>query len=190
MRYLKKFAFLTIDDIRQVWGLVKMRKVKEGEILVEKDTLNYNQITVIKGLLRNYIITSEGEERTVLIVPERMGTGCSDTIFRGEPAVEIVEAIEPSLVMIADTRKLERLADNHPQLLRLQKKILQGMLNEAIQRIRFYTALTPEERFREIQRKNPKLIQRVPQKYLASYLGIHPVSLSRIKARLGDNKKN
>ena len=69
--------------------------------MVEEDTMNYNQITVIKGALRNYVITSEGEERIVLLASGRMGTGCPDTIFHGKPAVEIVEAIEPSFIMIS-----------------------------------------------------------------------------------------
>ena len=124
-----------------------------------------------------------------MIASEGMGTGCADTIFRDEPSEETVEAIETSLVMIADARKLNYFTKRYPRLIAAHNKVLQRMLDEAVQRIRFYTTLTPEERFLKVQREHPSLIKRVPQKYLASYLGMHPGSLSRIKARLQEKEK-
>ena len=189
-RLLLRFPFLADEDKKQLWGISKLQRVKPGEILIREGELSYYHITVVKGLLRNYIITSEGEERTVLLVAEQMSTGCSDTIFRNEPAGEIIEAIEPTLGVLVDTRELDKLAHSNTALLRLQKLMIQKMLNESVLHIRFHTVLTPEERFLELQKQRSDLILRTPQKHLASYLGIHPGSPSRIKARLMNNKKN
>ena len=70
------------------------------------------------------------------------------------------------------------------RLLRLWNKALSNTLDSAIQRIEFFCMLNPEERYRHILEENPTLLQRVPQKYLASYMGVTTVSLSRIKTRI------
>ena len=59
---------------------------------------------------------------------------------------------------------------------------------EAADRVRFFTLLTPEERYIKMLEESPKLVQRVPQKYLASYIGVTTVSLSRIRKRVSEVK--
>ncbi len=149
-----------------------------------KRKLIYFLIFIVKGLLRSYIVMSNGEERTVFLAHEGMQNGCPESIFQNNPATVTIEALEPSILVYLDTRKLDKLAWNRPALLRFKIHSMENSFMEIVGRVKFLTDLTPEERYLYIRDKHPAFIQRVPQKYLASYLCITPVSLSRIKARI------
>ena len=184
LEYFKEFAFLKIEDLKLLYGLARLKKVQAGEKIINIGELSTYGIVVLRGLLRNYVLTAEGEERTLLLSSEKMATGSYASYLHGKPSTECVEAIEPSLILLIDIQKADKLADKNPRVMKLKNKQLRMTIAEAVERLEFYILLSPEERFLHIQEKRPDFIQRVPQKYLASYLGITTVSLSRIKARV------
>ena len=187
LEYLKQFSFLPLEDLKLVYSLVKIKKVAPGERIVNKGDIFYFGIFIVKGILRTYINLPNGEERTVYLAYEGMQTGCPESIFLHTPVTETIEAIEPSLVVYLDTKKFDQLARNNKHLLRLKIKLMQDGLMQVVSRVKFLTDLTHEERYIFLRDNHPDLIQRVPQKHRASYIGITPVSLSRIKARLANN---
>ena len=183
-----KFRFLGFAEIAALVKIARIKHVNASELLVKTRTKDHNGYVVIKGLLRNYIETSEGEEKTVLLTSEGMTTASHATILRGKPATESIMAIENSIVAAHDAREFEKLCLEYPKLLRLQNEVLKMNMGEAVERIAYYTSMNPEERYIHFRDKYPDLLNRVPQIYLASYLGIHPVSLSRIRTRLATVK--
>lgn len=189
INFFKQFPFVNIEDLRLIYYLGKIKTVKEGERIINVGDNNNKGIFVLKGLLRSFILTADGEERTLLLSKQGMHVGSHATTFYDKPSIESIEAIEPSILLLFDTKELEALSKNHPSLILLGNKILQKSLAEAIDRIIFYTVFSPEERYISFRDKYPDLIQRVPQKYLASYLGITTVSLSRIKSRIAKRGK-
>lgn len=190
IEYFRTFPFIGIDDIKLIYSLGKLRRIKAGELVIKAGEINYNGIFVLKGLLRNYVITDEGEERTLLFCKEGEHTGSSSTIFHDKPSEEYIEAIENSVIFILNSVAAEKLASKHPKLLKLQNNILKKVLAESVERVIFFTTLSPEERFKQLCTKQPNLVKRVPQKYLASYIGVTIVSLSRIKSRIKDKKES
>jgi CRP-like cAMP-binding protein len=184
IEYFKTFPFIGLDDIKLIYSLGQLKRIKAGEIIIKIGELNYSGIFVLKGLLRNYIITNDGEERTLLFCKEGNQTGSHSTIFYNKPAKENIEAIEDSVVFMLNSEVADKIAGKHPKLLKLQNNILKKVLAESVERIIFFTTLSPEERFKELCTKQPNLVKRVPQKYLASYVGVTTVSLSRIKSRI------
>jgi CRP-like cAMP-binding protein len=186
---LKQFTFLTLEDIKAIYSLAKIKSVAKGELLVKEGVINKNFFIIISGLLRTYVLTSRGEERTVRLTTEREISGSYASILLNKPSNEYVQALEPGTVAIIDSDKIDRLAKNHARLLQLQNTQLKNTLAETVERVHFFTVLSPEERLLDIQKNSPDLVQRVPQKYLASYIGVTTVSFSRIKARLSLNKK-
>ena len=183
-----KFRFLGFAEIAALVKIARIKHVNASELIVKTRTKDHNGYVVIKGLLRNYIETSEGEEKTVLLTSEGMTTASHATILRGKPATESIMAIENSIVAAHDAREFEKLCLEYPKLLRLQNEVLKMNMGEAVERIAYYTSMNPEERYIHFRDKYPDLLNRVPQIYLTSYLGIHPVSLSRIRTRLATVK--
>ena len=188
IEYFKNFPFIGLDDLKLIYSLGKLKRIKAGEIIIKAGELNYNGIFVLKGLLRNYVITPDGEERTVLFCKEGDQTGSHSTIFYNKPATENIEAIENSVIFMLNSEVAEKIATKHPRLLKLQNNVLKKILAESVERIIFFTILSPEERFKQLCKKQSNLVKRVPQKYLASYIGVTTVSLSRIKSRINVKK--
>lgn len=189
IQFFKQFPFVNLEDLKLIYSLGRIKTVKAGERLLNTGDINNMGIFVLKGLLRSFILTANGEERTLLLSKQGMQAGSHATIFYGKPSIESIEAIESSILLLFDTKALESLSKNHPGIILLGNKILQKSLAEAIERIIFYTVYSPEERYISFRDKYPDLIQRVPQKYLASYLGVTTVSLSRIKSRTSKREK-
>lgn len=189
IEYFKRFPYLSYEDVKLFLTLGKFKRAKKGELIIPIGSLNYHGIIVLKGLLRNYIVTSEGDEKTLLLSKEGMQTGSYSTIFYDQPSIECIQAIEPSILFLVDSNAVDKIASRHTKLLLFQNKILKNILAESIERIIFFTALSPEERFIHFREKYPDLIERVPQKYLASYIGVTTVSLSRIKNRIVQKSK-
>jgi CRP-like cAMP-binding protein len=184
LEFFKRFSFLSLEDLKLVYSMVRIKKVSKGERIVSEGEVFYFGIVILKGLLRNYVIMSTGEERTVYLAYEGMQTACPESIFRDKPSTVTIEALEPSLLLYVDTRKLDKLAKNRPVLLRLKIRLMEDGMMQIVDRVKSLTDLTPEERYLNIRDEHPALIHRVPQKYLASYIGVTPTSLSRMRARM------
>lgn len=179
-----KHKFLGPVDLISLVSISKIKKIRKGEYLAKSGDINYQIVSVVKGLLRHYIVDDKGVEKTMLFVSEKQNTGSMESIFYDEPAFESIVAIEDSLVIMFDNRKAEKLALKSRGLLQLQNESLKKSLFEAVCRLRLQTLLSPEERYESFRKTFPLIEQRVKQKHLASYLGITPTSLSRMRARI------
>lgn len=188
--HLKQYKFLSLEDMRLLAGIGKLKTYKKGQLISSAGQVNYKTVIVVKGLIRAYTNTSNGEEITLAFATAGMELASPPSVFKDLPSIDTIEAIENSIVFEADTRKFEALAKKHLRISQFHNKLLKKTLLIATERIEFYLTLNPEERFQHIQKNKPDLIQRVPQKYLASYIGITEVSLSRLKARVGSKKQD
>lgn len=106
----------------------------------------------------------------------------AESLFTGRPSRKAIEAIEASELIAIDSRKLFALFDSHPGLERLFRKIIEASYVTTINRIESLQFHTAEERYAMLLKERPDVLQRVPLKFIASYLGITQVSLSRIRA--------
>jgi CRP-like cAMP-binding protein len=185
----KKFPFLDENSVTQLLSVSIIKNIEAGVILVKEGENNANVHLILKGLLRSYVITSAGEERTVLISKEKMRAVSANSLIKNEPSEITIESIEPSTILIINSQKFQELIKSQPKLASLEKEGMMYFLTDAMERLHFFTVLSPEERYISFKEKHPELIQRVPQKYLASYLGLTTVSLSRIKSRIVNKKK-
>lgn len=187
--FVATFSYLGPTDVVAIMALASVRSFKAGEVVLNAGDVNFNTYFVIKGLLRSHVIKTNGEERTVFLASERMITTSSRTFINGKASIETVTAIEDTWVAVTDSRRFDELADKRPSVQKFSKELMKRNMFEAITRLEFHTVMSPEERYLHIMEQRPELIQRVPQIYLASYLGITPVSLSRIRARIADTRK-
>lgn len=183
----KEFTFLSPKDLFQLASIIKLKNIAKGEHIVREGEYNYRAIKVIKGLLCHYVIDNNGDEKTLLFVPEKMNSGSLQTTIGGKPADENIIALESSWLLMIDIRELEKLADGNLSILKMLNQSYKQIIFEAATRIKFLIAHSPEERYLQFTHTYPNLEHRVKQKHLASFLGITVSSLSRIKARLSKN---
>lgn len=181
-----RFTILTPKDLFQLASIAKVKTVKKDEHLLMTGDLNYNISIVVKGLFRHYVIDEQGAERTLLFVPEKKVTAMIDTVFHNKPSTENIVAMENSIIVKFDFREFEKLSSNNIRLLKTQNQGLKEIITANVDHIKLLNLLTPEERYNYFCKTHPDLEQRIKQKHFASFLGITPTSLSRIKSRLAE----
>ena len=136
------------------------------------------------GCLRNYVIDGKGKEHIVQFAPETWWLADSTSLNDGTPSMYFVDAIEDSEVLLIDGVSHQRLVDDIPGYAAAFRTGLQRHAAAKDQRIVSSLTATAEERYLEFLRVYPSIVQRVPQAMLASYLGMTPETLSRIRKNL------
>lgn len=184
--FLESYKLLSLKEMALLVTAARLKRARAGDHLIQEGELVRKVYTVASGMLRTYIVKEDGTEVTQFIASKHMTAGTYRPMFLHQPSNEYVQAIEDSLLIEFDMNKVDELTEDNIGILRLSNKITKENLVEAIERITFYTGMSPEQRFLHIRDTRPELLQRVPQKYLASYLGVTPQSYSRMKARIMD----
>lgn len=186
--YFRGISLLGLTELRALWGIAKIRRVKKGDILVREGELFKSAIHVVSGLFRAYCITSEGEDRTIYFSDRSSNIGVPCCLYEDKPSNLYIEALEDSLVVLLDVDKFETIALKHPRLLRFLNRQLKQAVIQSSGKVLSLITLSPQERYLALQSENPSLLKRVQQKHIASYLGVTPVSLSRIKRRISERE--
>lgn len=150
--------------------------------LLEAGTVAKSFYFVKKGCLRLWF-NSDGRDITFQLFMEGQGVASIESFMRGVESQFSIETIEPSVILKCSKESMLQLTTEFPEL-------KEWCDNFIIDRLINYTHLflsrikdSPEERYRKLIEEHPEIIQRIPQHYIASYLGITPVSLSRIRSR-------
>ena len=115
---------------------------------------------------------------------ENQPVASPNLILFDQPARQNFEALEPTDVLCMDFGTMDSIVSRNPKLEANRKKVLQNIIKDALERIDSFILLSPEERYLEFIRTKPDIVDRVPGKYIATLLGITPVSLSRIRKRI------
>ena len=179
----RRFSFLKPSDLVALFSCSSLRSYKQGETIAREGAYCEHVFLIRKGIIRTYVITPDGGEKTTRLAQEKEFTSCAASFLNDAPSTEFLEALEDCKVIAVNIRKLNDLSLENIRILRLIHEGIKEAFKEAIKRVEFFTILTPEQRYRRILEESPDLIKRVPQKYLASYLGVTTVSLSRIRNR-------
>jgi CRP-like cAMP-binding protein len=106
-----------------------------------------------------------------------------ESLFTGRPSRKAIQVLEDSDLIAIDATRLFRLYNQFPEIERVFRKVFEASHVETINRIESIQFHSAAERYRSLLKEAPGIIRRVPLKFIASYLGITPVSLSRIRAR-------
>lgn len=154
----------------------KFTLVKEGEIAREIYFIN-------QGLLRLYY-SKEGEEITAFIFREGLFASSYDSFLQQSPGIQSLEALEDSDLLVLSFDRLQELYEKLPKMNILTRKVAEQRFINAQRILSSFILDSPEERYLKFEEQNKDLLQRVPQHIIASYLGITPVSLSRIRKRI------
>lgn len=187
--YLQRFSPVTEEEFMQyIVPSVQIRKFGKKEIITNIGEIENYYNFIISGLVRKYYKKGK-EEINVQISCENQIIHSQESFYSRTPSEYIVETIEPTTMLSLTYEDQENTYKQHPKLERLGRLAITALFvlkdKWQLQMIK----LTPRERFITFVKKNPHLIQRVPQKYLASYLNIKPETFSRFKHLLKEHSK-
>lgn len=158
------------------------KKVPSKTVLLEEGEISNNVFLIKKGCLREWF-NKDGKDITFQFFFEGQPVASIDSFINQKPSLFIIESIEPTTILSIEKADFEKLLIAYPEF----KNRFQDFI---FQRFRIYGQLflsrikdTPQERYEDLIKNHPEIIKRVPQYYIASFLGITPISLSRIRNR-------
>lgn len=184
--FISKYISLTEDEKNALLSLDIFHSFKKGTVLLKEGQYSKESYFVLKGCIRAYYIT-DGEEKTTAFYTE-MEALTPPCVINKTPSEYYVSCIEDVMLLVSNSDMEEEVNSKFPKFELMCRKFSEELL--AKQRIDFdeFKTSSPEQRYLNLLQKRADLIQRVPQHQLASYLGIKPQSLSRLRARIMEKK--
>lgn len=182
--YLTENANVKTSHFQYIADELKCISLKKGGFLFREGEVSSSFFYVEKGVLRLYSIDKVGKEHIVQFASEGWFIGDRTSIYFREPSKFHLEAIEESQVVVLDESIFNTLCQHSTEFLQYNERILQNHIRHLQNRIHLLISASAEERYLDFVKTYPDLTQRIPQWMIASYLGITPESLSRVRNEL------
>lgn len=187
LEFISKYVSLTDEEKEAILSLDIFRSVKKGTTLLKEGQKSKDSYFVIKGCIRAYYVL-DGEEKTTAFYTE-MEALTPPCVISKTPSEYYISCIEDTILTVTNPDMEVEVNSKFPKF-----EIMCRILSEELlakKQIDFdeFKTSSPEQRYLNLIQKRPDLIQRVPQHQLASYLGIKPQSLSRLRARILEKER-
>ncbi len=180
--YINQIQRLSKESEEALVAIAKETIVKKGKDLHPIGNTCRNIYFIKQGLLRIYYF-KDATEVTESFEFENAIVARADSLFNGNPSKKGIQALEDAVLVAINSAQLFKLYDDFPDIERLFRKIFENAYVETVNRIESLQFHSAEERYANLLNQSENIIQRVPLKHIASYLGITQVSLSRIRAK-------
>lgn len=187
LQYLAKHISLPEALQKIVVQSSNIKKYKKGTILLKEGDISNESFLVLKGCIRSFLI-KDGEEQTIEFYTE-VEAVIAMTYGKNEPSKHYLECIEDTIVNLNTPEYEKEMFEKFPQFEGVCRIMGEVLMANYQNKFTIYKMATPEDRYLSLLQARPNLVQRVPQYQIASYLGLTPQSLSRIRKRLSTKSK-
>jgi CRP-like cAMP-binding protein len=185
--FIAKYITLTEEEKGAINSVDIFRSVKKGAVLLSKGQQSKNSYFVLKGCIRTYYII-DGEEKTTAFYTE-MDALTPHCVINKAPSEYFISCVEDSIITVSNSDMEAEINSKFPKFELMCRKMSEELLAKEQTNFDEFKTSSPEQRYLNLMRSRPDLFQRVPQHQLASYLGIKPQSLSRLRARILEKDK-
>jgi CRP-like cAMP-binding protein len=183
-KHIEKIIQLSDEGFDFFISLAKHRKIRKKQYLLQAGDICLYESYVISGCLRAYYVDEKGQEHILQFAVEDWWIGDMHSFINDTPANYNIDALEETELLQLDKVSLEKLYKKVPQFERFFRIKVQNAFINMQQRIVASMSETAEQRYLQFIEKYPYLEQRLPQHQVASYLGITPEFLSRVRKNL------
>ncbi|MDR1402099.1 MAG: cyclic nucleotide-binding domain-containing protein [Tannerellaceae bacterium] len=184
--FISQYITLSEEEKKVIVDLNIFKEVKKGAFLLEQGQVSNKSYFVLKGCLRTFYII-DGDEKTTAFYTELEGI-TPQCAVNNKPSEYYISCAEDSIIISSDSEMEATVFEKFPRFETLCRILSEQLLVNNQTSYDEFKISSPEQRYFNLLKTRPDLAQRVPQHQLASYLGITPQSLSRLRARIIGNK--
>lgn len=186
--FISKYVSLTDEEKNAMLSLDIFHTYKKGSILLKEGQQSNKTYFVLKGCIRSYYHSDDAEKTTAFYTEmEALIPAC---VINNTPSEYFVSCIEDTVLIVSDADMEAAVNSKFPKFETLCKILAEELVIKQQIDFDLFKTSSPEERYLALVQKRPDLIQRIPQHQLASYLGIKPPSLSRLRGRIMEKSKS
>jgi len=179
--YLKGKLSFTEQQFKDICQLLVTKTVSKGTMLLSEGEICQYNIFITRGCLRSYVIDKNGKEHIIQFAPENWWISEQNSLIKQEPAMYYIDAVEDTDVLLGQRDFNDKLTEILPAGGQMLQLLFQNSFRSMQKRVVNLLSASAEQRYVEFMKMYPTVALRVPQKMIASYLGITPESLSRIR---------
>mgnify|MGYP001491159108 CR=1 FL=1 len=182
--YVNRCGKFSPEDIAVFDSLLRPKSVKKKQLLLREGEICDFEAYIVKGCIRTYYIDENGSEVILQFAVEDWWVSDIGSFHERTPSLLYIEALEDSDLLTLNPARKEELLAKVPQFERVFRLMIQRHLSALERRLIRTMAKTAEERYLDFMKQYPNIALRVPQHYIAAYLGMTPEFLSKIRRRL------
>ncbi len=179
---MNKQATTKISEWDNFRHLFKLEEIPARRILLQEGQISKTMFFIEKGCLRTWV-NNDGKEITTQFFFEGDSVSSIESFRTNQPSLYSIESLEPCILQTVSQKDFQNLIESTPELKKKLEDHLFKRLFQSQQLLYSFLKNNPKQRYEELIEQHPHIIQRIPQHYIASYLGITSVSLSRIRNR-------
>jgi len=184
LKFIRKSTVISQEDATAFLSYFQVKKFKRNAVLLAEGDIANEAYIVLNGGLRQFFSAENGLEKTCNFIFEGEFFTDLESFSRKSRAATTIVTLEPTECLVITCKDLVEAMQQSPAIAELCRTIVENIATAGIKRIQSFLSLSPENHFKELLHQNPQLLQRVPQRYIAQYLGLAPESLSRIRKRM------
>lgn len=190
VKYLTAKAGLEEAMARELTSGLPVKAVSKGAYLLKEGEVCRHSFFVAEGLLRGYTVDGAGKEHIIQFAPEDWFITDRSSVYFGAPSDFFIDAIEASSVVVLDQSFWDRASGASASFRKFNDKLLHNHIRHLQKRVSLLIGASAEQHYLYFIELYPDLMLRVPQWMIASYLGITPESLSRVRKDLASRYRS
>ncbi|RKE57309.1 Crp/Fnr family transcriptional regulator [Sphingobacterium detergens] len=187
IEHISKYVKLSKNEVALIRSFLKLKKVRRKQLMLEEMEIQKYGFFVISGCLKSYTLEKNGFERVLQFAPSGWWIGDMFSLKNQEPSRLYIDAVFDSEILLLSHLDLSNLYEMVPNLERCFRLLAENAFAASQRRIIETVSLTALERYENFKTRYPDLFEQLPQKLIASYIGITPEFLSRVLRELSND---
>ncbi|ARV08234.1 hypothetical protein BTO05_00740 [Winogradskyella sp. PC-19] len=179
--YFKNTVTISPEIENKLNEIIKEKNLVKGEQILTDNSIKKEHVFVASGCLRSFFKTEDGKEHTIQFAIKNWWISDYITLYTDNKSVVTIESLTHSKVLIIDNSKVEKFYQKFPQFETIQRKNFEKRISALQKRILSLLALSATEKYNQFIKEYTEFEKIIPNYQIASYLGITPQSLSRIR---------